>query len=91
MVRVLWGAAEGRRGAGALGEAGGSRGRGTRPRALRRTVVRTFGDDVAPVAPGFGPVAAPAVTGRQSQTWLRTDAGWRVANAHVSWHSGERP
>ena len=22
--------------------------------------------------------------GRQSQTWLRTDAGWRVVAAHVS-------
>jgi hypothetical protein len=25
--------------------------------------------------------------GRQSQTWLRTDVGWRIVNAHVS----ERP
>jgi hypothetical protein len=25
-----------------------------------------------------------ATTGRQSQTWLRTGAGWRIARAHVS-------
>jgi len=22
--------------------------------------------------------------GRQSQTWIRTDAGWRISRAHVS-------
>ncbi|MEI2655450.1 MAG: oxalurate catabolism protein HpxZ [Microthrixaceae bacterium] len=68
-----------------------SQAQATPPRSLRRTVVTTFGDDVATVDTEFVPDAAPAVTGRQSQTWLRTDAGWHVANAHVSWHSGERP
>ena len=67
-----------------------SQAQATPPRSLRRTVVTTFGDDVATVDTEFVPDAAPAVTGRQSQM-LRTDAGWRVANAHVSWHSGERP
>ena len=26
----------------------------------------------------------PSRSGRQSQTWLRTDAGWRIVAAHVS-------
>ncbi len=26
----------------------------------------------------------PAVRGRQSQTWVRVEAGWRIARAHVS-------
>lgn len=27
----------------------------------------------------------PGRVGRQSQWWLRTDVGWRIAEAHVSW------
>jgi len=26
-----------------------------------------------------------APVGRQSQTWIRFDEGWRVVAAHVSW------
>ncbi len=62
----------------------------TPPRDLRGTVITTFDDDVAVVDTEFLPHGSDAV-GRQSQTWIRTDAGWRVASAHVSWLSGQRP
>ena len=67
-----------------------SQAQATPPRSLRNTVVTTFGVDVATVDTEFCPDGSTAV-GRQSQTWLRTPAGWRVANAHVSWHAGTRP
>jgi len=62
----------------------------TPPRTLRNTVITTFGADLATVDTEFCPTGSDAV-GRQSQTWLRTERGWRVASAHVSWHSGRRP
>ena len=62
----------------------------TPPRDLRDTVITTFGTDVATVDTEFLPHGSDAV-GRQSQTWIRTDDGWRVASAHVSWRSGRRP
>ena len=62
----------------------------TPPRDLRATVVTTFGDDVAVVDTEFVPHGTDVV-GRQSQTWVRTVDGWRVASAHVSWLSGRGP
>ncbi len=54
-------------------------------RELRHTVITTFGRDVATAMTEF---VRPAVSGRQSQTWVRTAApghgGWRVVAAHVS-------
>jgi hypothetical protein len=62
----------------------------TPPRALRRTVITTFGRDVAVANTEFVPHGSDAV-GRQSQTWLRTDAGWKIVSAHVSWLGGRAP
>lgn len=56
----------------------------TFPRRLERTVVTTFGPDVAVVATEFVPLDAPSPRGRQSQTWVRFAEGWRVVAAHVS-------
>ena len=42
---------------------------------------------VAPLAVAatlFRRDGAPGKVGRQMQTWVRTEAGWRVAAAHVS-------
>jgi Protein of unknown function (DUF3225) len=52
-------------------------------RNLMNTVVTTYGRDVASVNTEFRRLGAE-VTGRQSQIWLRTDEGWKVAAAHVS-------
>lgn len=52
-------------------------------RTSRRVTVRAFGADLAMVLLEFVNGGDP-VLGRQSQLWLRTGEGWRVANAHVS-------
>lgn len=53
-------------------------------RSLSRTVITTFGRDVAVAATLFQRPDFPGQTGRQMQTWVRTDRGWQVAAAHVS-------
>jgi len=62
----------------------------TPPRTLRRTVITTYGESFATADTEFLPTGSDAV-GRQSQTWVRTPAGWRVTSAHVSWLSGRGP
>ena len=52
-------------------------------RELLRTVITTYGRDVATANVEFRREGSTR-TGRQSQTWLRTPAGWRVVAAHVS-------
>ena len=52
-------------------------------RRLMNTVITTYGRDVATANTEFQRIGA-TMTGRQSQVWLRTDLGWRVAAAHVS-------
>jgi hypothetical protein len=47
------------------------------------TVVTTYGEDFATVNSEFQRQGNDR-TGRQSQTWIRTDVGWRVVSAHVS-------
>ncbi len=58
--------------------------RQTPPRSLRDTVITTFGDDIAVVTTEFVPHDDALPAGRQSQTWVRFAAGWRVVAAHVS-------
>lgn len=62
--------------------------RGARPpvdlaRELRKTIITTFGRDFATANTEFyrDSMAGP---GRQSQTWLRTETGWKIVSAHVS-------
>ena len=56
---------------------------GAPPRETRKTVVTTYGRD-------FGTTNIEYVRtqsgrkGRQSQTWVRTEDGWRIVGAHVS-------
>ena len=52
-------------------------------RELMHTVITTYGRDFATANTEFRRNGATR-TGRQSQTWLRTPAGWRVVSAHVS-------
>jgi hypothetical protein len=52
-------------------------------RTLARTVITTYGHDMATTNTEFMR-AGSARVGRQSQTWMRTAAGWRVVSAHVS-------
>ncbi len=52
-------------------------------RTLARTVITTYGDDFATAMTLFER-EDPQKIGRQSQTWVRTEGGWRVVAAHVS-------
>jgi hypothetical protein len=53
-------------------------------RALERTVITTYGRDFGVASTLFRRSNAPGKIGRQMQSWVRTEAGWRVAAAHVS-------
>jgi len=51
-------------------------------RTLDRTVITTFGRDMATASTLFR--RAPGKLGRQMQTWVRLPEGWRVVAVHVS-------
>ncbi len=62
--------------------------RATRPaqglqRTVLKSVITTYGRDMATVNLEFQRDGSD-MTGRQSQTWMRTAQGWRVVAAHVS-------
>lgn len=52
-------------------------------REIFNTVITTYGRDFATANTEFRRTGSQR-TGRQSQTWMRTPAGWRVVSAHVS-------
>ncbi|PTS90642.1 MULTISPECIES: oxalurate catabolism protein HpxZ [unclassified Caulobacter] len=56
---------------------------GSPPRTRLRTEITTFGNDLAVAHVEFRRDGSDT-TGRQSQTWIRTPEGWKVASAHVS-------
>jgi hypothetical protein len=53
-------------------------------RMLERTVITTYGRDMATAWTLFRRASATGKIGRQSQVWMRTPEGWRVVAAHVS-------
>ena len=53
-------------------------------RDLERTVITTFGRDLATASTLFRRETAPGRIGRQMQTWVRFAEGWRIVAAHVS-------
>ena len=65
-----------------VGRAGGSP-----PRTRLRTEITTFGQDFAVANVEFRRDESGKI-GRQSQTWIRTEGGWKVASAHVSLMQG---
>jgi hypothetical protein len=52
-------------------------------RTLANTVITTYGSDFATANTEFIKLDSGR-HGRQSQTWMRTEVGWRVVSAHVS-------
>ena len=56
-------------------------------RTLRNTRITTFGRDFGVANTEYIPHGTTKV-GRQSQTWVRTDEGWRIVAAHVSFLEG---
>ena len=53
-------------------------------RKLEKTVITTYGADLAVAATLFRRENASGRVGRQMQTWARFPEGWRVVAAHVS-------
>ena len=53
-------------------------------RTLSKLTITTYGKDCATASTLFQRPDLPGQVGRQMQTWIRTDGGWRVAAAHVS-------
>src|SRR5579871_4439544 len=53
-------------------------------RTLSKTVITAYGRDVAVASTLFHRDTAPDKVGRQMQTWVRFQEGWRVVAAHVS-------
>lgn len=60
---------------------------GSPPRTRLKTQITTFGTDFAVANVEFRRDDT-GKTGRQSQTWVRTEAGWKVVAAHVSLMQG---
>jgi Protein of unknown function (DUF3225) len=53
-------------------------------RTIAKTVITTYGRDFAVASTLFHRPTTPGKVGRQMQTWVRFDEGWRVVAAHVS-------
>lgn len=53
-------------------------------RSLAETVITCYGKDTAVASTLFHRPSAAGKVGRQMQTWIRTNEGWKVAAAHVS-------
>lgn len=53
-------------------------------RALRNTVITTFGHDFATACTEFTRASTPRI-GRQTHSWVRFPDGWKIVAAHVSW------
>ena len=62
---------------------------GGEPRSLQNTVITTFGRDFAATNTETTKDGKPGI-GRQSQVWIRTSQGWRIAAAHVSDQPGTK-
>jgi Protein of unknown function (DUF3225) len=53
-------------------------------RTLSRTVITTYGRDLATASTVFHRASAAGKLGRQMQTWVRFPDGWHIVAAHVS-------
>ena len=53
-------------------------------RRIERTVITTYGRDMAVASTLFYRDTAPGKVGRQMQTWVRFAEGWKIVAAHVS-------
>ena len=56
------------------------------PRLLFNTVITCFDRDYANISTEFRRTDG---TGRQSQSWIRTNDGWRIAAAHISFEKSQ--
>lgn len=80
---VRFGAGENLYGHAAIAQFRVQRPTGDLARELLRVEIVTFGADFAVASAEFRRLSSGTV-GRQQQTWVRTDVGWRIVAAHVS-------
>lgn len=80
---VRYGVAENLYGSEAIAAFRIGRSGGSPQRSRLRTEITTFGRDFAVANVEFLRDGAKQ-TGRQSQAWIRTQNGWKIASAHVS-------
>lgn len=83
-LTVRYGAAETLYGAEAIAAFRAARPAGARPRQVLRTHVTSFGTAFATAQVEFR-LEGDSALGLQSQSWVRLEAGWRIAAAHVSY------
>lgn len=60
-------------------------------RNLERLTIVAYGKEVATASTLFYRRDFPGRVGRQQQTWILTEAGWKVAAAHVSMMPADQP
>jgi Protein of unknown function (DUF3225) len=61
-------------------------------RTVKRVYIVSFGRDLASITLEFERLTGSgAISGRQSQVWVRFEQGWRIAQAHVSVLSALNP
>jgi hypothetical protein len=60
------------------------RGAVNQPRILRNQRITTFGREFGIANTEYLMPASDKI-GRQSQTWVRTESGWKIVGAHVSY------
>ena len=80
---VRYGAGENLRGIEAIRAFRSARSPAGLARTLSNTVITTFGSDYATTMTEFCRDGSVRI-GRQSQSWVRLDGGWRVVASHVS-------
>ena len=83
-LTLRYGATENLYGYAAIKAFRGARAASDLPRTTRNTVITSYGRDFATANTEFLRDSMNGKVGRQSQTWVKTPAGWRVVAAHVS-------
>lgn len=82
-LTVRYGATENLYGSAAISQFRSDRPTVDLDRTLFNTVITTYGEDFATANTEFRRTASGKV-GRQSQTWIRTESGWKIVSAHIS-------
>jgi Protein of unknown function (DUF3225) len=80
---LRYGVGESLHGIDAIREFRRNRAGGSPPRTLLRTIITTFGTDLGTTNTQFLRANSSQI-GRQSQTWVHMEEGWRIVAAHVS-------
>jgi hypothetical protein len=81
---IRYGGAENLYGHGAIAAFRAARSPAGLARTLSQTVITAYGTNFAVASTLFHRPSVPGKIGRQMQTWVRFENGWRIVAAHVS-------